>query len=43
MVQFRGNDATLKYGVLVFYDSLAAVSLVHERKIIGKSLSQCQQ
>ena len=36
MVQFKGNDATLKYGVLVFYDTVAAASFVRERKTIGQ-------
>lgn len=35
-IQFKGNDATLSYGALVFYDSVAAASFVLERKIIGQ-------
>lgn len=35
-VQFRANDPSLKYGALIFYDSIAAASFVLERKIIGQ-------
>lgn len=35
-VRFVGNDATLTYGALVFYDSLAAASFVQERKTVGR-------
>ena len=34
-VSFIGNDASLKYGALVFYDSSAAASFIRERTLIG--------